>query len=144
MVESEPRFSPHLRGKTEIQFDAIIECKEWQASVKEKIEIAEFKNRLYHETLKALKHAARGFSRLKESDFAVFALAECFKIYSQRHGQICDSNGKRLLAKDVIKIVKEIQQKLSWTKILSIPRMWICLQLSMWNFFHNLECQGKN
>ena len=125
VVESEPRFSPHLRGKTGIQFDAIIECRKRQEFTREKIEkmeIGEFKKRLYHETLKALKHAARGFSRLRESDFPVFALAECFKLYSQSHGQIYDANGKRLSTKETVKTVEEIQQKLSWTKIISIPK----------------------
>lgn len=121
VVESEPRFNPHLRGKKGIQFDAIIECKKEQASVKAKMKLSEFKDQLHSETLKSLKHAARGFSYLKKSDFAVFALAECFKIYSQTRGQIFDSNDKKLPVKNIIKAVEEIQQKLHWNEIMPFP-----------------------
>jgi adenine-specific DNA methylase len=120
VVESETKFSPHLRGKTGIQFDAIIECGKWQTSHEEKISIAEFEERLYHETLKALRQTARGFSRLRESDFLVFISAECFKIYSQCHGKIFDSGGKRLSMQDLFKRLNNIREKLRWPDILPI------------------------
>jgi len=122
VVESETRFSPHLRGKTGMQFDAIIACKKWQPSEEERMSIAEFEDRLYQGALKSLKQAAKGFSRLRVSDFLVFVSAECFKIYSKCHGQIYDSGGNRLSVEDVSNRLSKIQEKLCWADILPIPK----------------------
>jgi adenine-specific DNA methylase len=121
VVESETRFSPHLRGKTGIQFDAIILCRKYNETKKERISIAEFDDRLYQEALESIRKAAKGFSRLKESDFLVFVSAACFKIYSQYHGQIYDSEGKRLSVEEASERLSEIQEKLRWADILPIP-----------------------